>query len=62
MYLSEATKLGIPEDNTFHADKFFNDAVLRIKKQRFPVIKNYQYFSGFRMHKEIFFRKLSQVF
>ena len=30
--LAEATKLGLPEDNAFHADKFFNDTVLEMKK------------------------------
>jgi hypothetical protein len=30
--LSEATKLGIPTDNVLHADKFFNEALLEIKK------------------------------
>lgn len=30
--LAEAAKLGIPADNAFHADKFFNDTVLEMKK------------------------------
>lgn len=30
--LAEATKLGIPADNTFHADKYFNDTMLQMKK------------------------------
>ena len=30
--LAEATKLGIPADNVFHADKFFNNSVLAMKK------------------------------
>ena len=30
--LAEATKLGIPADNASHADKFFNDTVLEMKK------------------------------
>lgn len=30
--LAEATTLGIPADNIFHADKFFNDTVLEMKK------------------------------
>jgi hypothetical protein len=30
--LVEGTKLGIPADNAFHANKFFNDTVLEMKK------------------------------
>ena len=30
--LEEATKLGIPAENAFHADKFFNDTMLEMKK------------------------------
>ncbi|NDH08605.1 MAG: hypothetical protein EBY16_03115 [Gammaproteobacteria bacterium] len=30
--LAEAKKLGIPADNTFHTDEYFNDTVLEMKK------------------------------
>lgn len=32
--LVEATKLGIPADHVLHADQFFNDAVLEMKKTK----------------------------
>jgi hypothetical protein len=32
--LAEANKLGIPADNAFHADKFFNENVLEMKKTK----------------------------